>query len=119
MRRTHRITKALRGKSAQNLVIHRHYSGGCGRINSKSLRMRAALAPSQQTIGKAADATFNVQKPRGLPKKRRIMTKSIGMLLLAIYLILVGITTLFHVGVGAMVMGVVALIAGILILVGK
>jgi hypothetical protein len=29
------------------------------------------------------------------------MTKNIGMLLLAIYLILVGITTLFHVGIGA------------------
>ena len=48
-----------------------------------------------------------------------MMTKNIGMLLLAIYLILVGITTLFHVGIGAIVMGVVALIAGILILIGK
>ena len=54
-----------------------------------------------------------------LRQKRRIMTKNIGMLLLAIYLILVGITTLFHVGIGAIVMGVLALIAGILILVGK
>jgi len=41
------------------------------------------------------------------------------MLLLAIYLILVGITTLFHVGIGGIVMGVVELIAGILILIGK
>ena len=41
------------------------------------------------------------------------------MLLLAIYLILVGITTLFHVGIGAIVMEVVALIAGILVLIGK
>jgi len=48
-----------------------------------------------------------------------MITKNIGMLLLAIYLILVGITTLFHVGVGAIVMGIVALLAGILILVGK
>jgi hypothetical protein len=48
-----------------------------------------------------------------------MITKNIGMLLLAIYLILVGITTLFHVGIGAIVMGVVALIAGILILIGK
>jgi hypothetical protein len=47
------------------------------------------------------------------------MTKNIGMLLLAIYLILVGITTLFHIVIGAIVMGVVALLAGILILVGK
>jgi len=31
----------------------------------------------------------------------------------------VGITTLFHIGIGAIVMGVLALIAGILILIGK
>jgi hypothetical protein len=48
-----------------------------------------------------------------------MVTKNIGMLLLAIYLILVGITTLFHVAIGSLVMGVVALIAGILILIGK
>ena len=48
-----------------------------------------------------------------------MVTKNIGMLLLAIYLILVGITSLFHVAIGAIVMGVVALIAGILILIGK
>ena len=47
------------------------------------------------------------------------MTKNIGMLLLAIYLILVGITTLFPVGIGGIVTGVLALLAGILILVGK
>ena len=58
-------------------------------------------------------------KAIGLPQNRRMITKNIGMLLLAIYLILVGITTLFHVGIGAIVMGVVALIAGILILIGK
>ena len=46
-------------------------------------------------------------------------TKNIGMLLVAIYLILLGITTLFHVGVGAIVMGALALIAGVLILIGK
>jgi hypothetical protein len=48
-----------------------------------------------------------------------MITKKIGMLLLAIYLILVGVTTLFHFGIGAIVMGVLALIAGILILVGR
>jgi hypothetical protein len=58
-------------------------------------------------------------KPTGLLQNRRMVTKNIGMLLLAIYLILVGITTLFHVGIGAIVMGVLALIAGILILIGK
>ena len=58
-------------------------------------------------------------KPTGLLQNRRMLTKNIGMLLLAIYLILVGITTLFHIGIGAVVMGVVALIAGVLILIGK
>jgi len=58
-------------------------------------------------------------KATGLLQNRRMITKNIGMLLLAIYLILVGITTLFHIGIGAIVMGVVALIAGVLILIGK
>jgi hypothetical protein len=58
-------------------------------------------------------------KVTGLLQNRRMITKNIGMLLLAIYLILVGITTLFHIGIGAVVMGVVALIAGVLILIGK
>ena len=48
-----------------------------------------------------------------------MITKNIGMLLLGIYLILVGITSLFHIAIGAIVMGVLALIAGILILIGK
>jgi hypothetical protein len=64
-------------------------------------------------------AVFLRAKATGLPQNQRMITKNIGMLLLAIYLILVGITTLFHIGIGAIVMGVVALIAGILILIGK
>ncbi|HEY5991653.1 MAG TPA: hypothetical protein VIU10_03665 [Candidatus Udaeobacter sp.] len=47
------------------------------------------------------------------------ITKNLGMLLLAVYLILVGIMTLFHVTIGAIVMGILALVAGILILLGK
>jgi hypothetical protein len=54
---------------------------------------------------------FSRAKAIGLPQNRRMITKNIGMLLLAIYLILVGITMLFHLGIGAVVMGVVALIA--------
>jgi hypothetical protein len=46
-------------------------------------------------------------------------TKNIGMLLLAIYLILVGITSLAHVAIPAMAMGVLALLAGIFILIGR
>jgi len=58
-------------------------------------------------------------QPRARWARKSAMTKNIGMLLLAIYLILVGITTLFHIAIGAIVMGVLALVTGILILVGK
>jgi hypothetical protein len=47
------------------------------------------------------------------------ITKNLGMLLLAIYLILVGITMLVHVSIPAIVMGILALVAGILILIGR
>ena len=48
------------------------------------------------------------------------ITKNIGMLLLAIYLILAGIGLLVHtIVIPAVVMGILALLAGILILIGK
>ena len=47
------------------------------------------------------------------------ITKNLGMLLLAIYLILVGIVALFHVGIPIIVTGILALAAGVLILIGK
>jgi hypothetical protein len=47
-------------------------------------------------------------------------TKNIGMLLLAIYLILLGITTIFKaILIPALILGVLALLAGIFILLGK
>jgi hypothetical protein len=48
-----------------------------------------------------------------------MITKNLGMLLLAIYLILAGLTLLFHVAIPTIVTGILALVAGILILVGK
>jgi uncharacterized membrane protein HdeD (DUF308 family) len=46
--------------------------------------------------------------------------KNLGLLLLAIYLILVGITTLFHtIAIPVVVTGILALAAGILILIGR
>ena len=45
--------------------------------------------------------------------------RNLGMLLLGIYLILVGISSFAALGLPPMVMGVLALIAGILILVGR
>jgi hypothetical protein len=47
------------------------------------------------------------------------ITKNLGMLLLAIYLILVGITLLLHITIPVSIMGILALAAGILILIGK
>ena len=47
------------------------------------------------------------------------ITKNLGMLLLAIYLIVVGIVTLLHIGIPTIVTGILALVAGILILIGK
>ncbi len=50
-----------------------------------------------------------------------MITKNLGMLLLAIYLILVGIIGIFSVSLGAaaIIVPIIALIAGILILLGK
>jgi hypothetical protein len=46
-------------------------------------------------------------------------TKNIGMLLLAIYLILAGIGMLFTIVIPGVLMGVLALAAGIFILIGR
>jgi hypothetical protein len=47
------------------------------------------------------------------------ITKNLGMLLLAIYLILAGLMSLVHIAIPAIIMGILALAAGILILIGK
>lgn len=46
-------------------------------------------------------------------------TRNIGMLLLAIYLILVGIVSLTGVAIPPIVTGILALVAGIFILIGR
>jgi hypothetical protein len=46
-------------------------------------------------------------------------TKNIGMLLLAIYLILAGIGMLFAIVIPGVLMGILAILAGIFILIGK
>jgi uncharacterized membrane protein len=59
-------------------------------------------------------------KTMRLPQKGAMnITKNLGMLLLAIYLILVGIIALVHVAIPILVTGILALAAGILILIGK
>jgi hypothetical protein len=47
------------------------------------------------------------------------VTQNVGMLLLAIYLILVGLAGLVPLGIPGILMAVLALLAGILILVGR
>jgi hypothetical protein len=47
------------------------------------------------------------------------ITKNLGMLLLAIYLILAGLTLLLHIPIPSIIMGILALAAGIFILIGK
>jgi hypothetical protein len=54
-----------------------------------------------------------------LQKGAMNITKNLGMLLLAIYLILVGITALLHFALPGIVIALLALAAGILILIGK
>jgi hypothetical protein len=56
-----------------------------------------------------------------MSQDRRMITKNLGMLVLAIYLILVGIIGIFGVSLGAasIVLPILALVAGILILIGK
>jgi hypothetical protein len=61
-----------------------------------------------------------VQKKRACLKKDAMnFTKNIGMLLLAIYLILVGIMALISVAIPGIIMGILALAAGIFILIGR
>jgi hypothetical protein len=47
------------------------------------------------------------------------ITKNLGMLLLAIYLIIVGVTVLVHIAIPVLITGILALAAGILILIGR
>lgn len=58
-----------------------------------------------------------------MPRTHKIcsmnFTKNIGMLLLAIFLILYGITTAFTIATPLIILGVLALLAGIFILLGK
>ena len=59
---------------------------------------------------------FLVRAPNTRPMN---FTKNIGMILLAIFLILSGLMSLGVFTIGSMVMGILALLAGIFILIGK
>ena len=46
-------------------------------------------------------------------------TKNIGMLVLAVYLILAGLGLLFAIAIPTILMGILAVLAGVFILIGK
>jgi hypothetical protein len=62
--------------------------------------------------------SFGLQRGKNISNTRDMITKNIGMLLLAIYLIAVGIVTLTGLGIGVLT-GILALVAGIFILIGR
>jgi len=64
---------------------------------------------------------FERANGNGLPQEGAMnITKNLGMLLLAIYLILIGISALIHtLAIPVIVTGILALAAGILILIGR
>ena len=63
-------------------------------------------------------AFSGLSSPSAIADTHDMITKNIGMLLLAIYLIVVGIVTLTGLGIG-IITGVLALLAGIFILIGR
>jgi hypothetical protein len=74
--------------------------------------VKASLAKSQ---------SWRVTIEPSAGQNRLMITKNIGMLLLAIYLILVGIMGIsgFSLGAASILVPILALVAGILILIGK
>jgi hypothetical protein len=87
-------------------------------------RSSFAAQESSRSFKHASCATRTRQSSSGLPSScavadtRDMITKNIGMLLLAIYLIAIGILTLTGLGIG-IITGVLALLAGIFILIGR
>jgi hypothetical protein len=62
---------------------------------------------------------FRAKRLASPQKEPMTFTKNIGMLLLAIYLILAGLGLLIHIIIPSVIMGILALAAGICILIGK
>ena len=90
----------------------------------KKLSPICAAARALRECGCTSDArdvratSFGLPPSGNIPNTRDMITKNIGMLLLAIYLIAVGILTLTGLGIG-IITGVLALLAGIFILIGR
>jgi hypothetical protein len=81
----------------------------------ESVRQRLASSPR-------VSHPFSSVQVQAVCLKKDIMniTKNLGMLLLAIYLVLIGISALIHtIAIPVIVTGILALAAGILILIGR
>ena len=48
-----------------------------------------------------------------------VLNRNIGMLLLAMYLILIGVVTIFSVAIPSILLGILALVSGILLIIGR
>jgi len=89
-------------------------------LDGNNIRIRRCLVFGIPANLLERDIFFERANANGLPQERAMnITKNLGMLLLAIYLILAGITLLFHITIPTIVMGILALAAGILILIGR
>src|SRR6516162_4194409 len=98
-------------------------------FGARSSRRRQIAPPAIHSKGAAILSKLRARDLHG-PRSLRIVnprrncsyypmiTKNIGMLLLAIYLIIVGIVTLTGLGIG-FITGALALVAGIFILIGR
>ena len=88
--------------------------------DDRSGRQKISARHARRDFGSIEDTVMsNITKFKGanalaLPQKEAMnITKNLGMLLLAIYLILVGITLLLHITIPTIVMGILTLAAGI------
>ena len=57
--------------------------------------------------------------PPVVQRSGMVITKNLGMLMLAIFLIVYGIATALTLAIPVVILGILALIAGILILIGR
>jgi len=90
-------------------------------LDGNNIRIRRCLVFGIPANLLERDIFFERANANGLPQERAMnITKNLGMLLLAIYLILIGISALIHtLAIPVIVTGILALAAGILILIGR
>src|SRR5437667_273973 len=101
------------------MQLYRAWRFMTGAKQRSSVRKIAIPGPAKTHCGPAMGNLNRANAPTLTQERAINITKTLGMLLLAIYLILVEIMALVHVAVPVIVTGVLALEAAILILNGK